>query len=208
MKKRKKRRLFIKILLLIIFIAIIGYFGKKLYIKLNTNEVSVIDKIDNYNYSLEDRDTALYKEHFNSLKDILNQDDINYENYAKEEANLYIIDLFTLDNKVNKYDDGGIDFVYPDSLDNYKLNVSNTLYKYMEDNTNKKRKQDLPEVISINDDNVTSNTFTINDVKYDGYKVELSWDYVKDMGYDSKGIVTIIKKDNLLYVVQYESKKA
>jgi hypothetical protein len=208
MKKRKKRRLFIKILLLIIFIAIIGYFGKKLYIKFNTNEVSVIDKIDNYNYSLEDRDTALYKEHFNSLKDILNQDDINYENYAKEEANLYIIDLFTLDNKVNKYDDGGIDFVYPDSLDNYKLNVSNTLYKYMEDNTNKKRKQDLPEVISINDDNVTSNTFTINDVKYNGYKVELSWDYVKDMGYDSKGIVTIIKKDNLLYVVQYESKKA
>ena len=44
---------------------------------------------------------------------------------------MFLIDLYNLDNKKNMYDVGGVIFVFPDARENYKLNVSNTLYKYM-----------------------------------------------------------------------------
>ena len=42
---------------------------------------------------------------------------------------------------------------------------------------------------------------------YEAYKVSLNWEYEKDNKYDKKGIVTLIKKDNKLYVVTYEGVK-
>ena len=46
--------------------------------------------------------------------------------------------------------------------------------------------------------------FTYNDNKYESYEITLSWDYKKDLGYDKKGKVTIIKIEDKLYVVSYE----
>ena len=49
--------------------------------------------------------------------------------------------------------------------------------------------------------------YKFNDETYEAYKVTLNWEYEKDNKYDKKGIVTLIKKDNKLFVVAYEGVK-
>ena len=61
-----------------------------------------------------------------------------------------------------------------------------------------------PIVESINIDSFENGEFTYNDNKYESYEITLSWDYKKDLGYDKKGKVTIIKIEDKLYVVSYE----
>ena len=106
------------------------------------------DTIKGYDYTLKSNATKLYEDEFKTLKANL-EGDINYDEYAVSIAKLFVIDLYTINNKINKYDTGGASFVYPDGRDNYKLNVQDTIYKYVEDNTNGKRTQNLPEVSSV-----------------------------------------------------------
>ena len=115
---------------------------------------------------------------------------------------MFVTDLYTLDNKLNKYEVGGAMFVHPDYVQNYKLNVQDTIYKYMEDNSTKSRKQALPEVVEVNITNTEKTNYKINDNSLTGYKITLEWTYKTDLGYDSKGEVTLVKVDNIYYVVQ------
>ena len=197
-----------KILLFILIIILVYSIGGIIYIYMNKKpsaepvKISNLDTIKGYNYALRSNDTALYKEVFNNLKKNLESKEINDEEYAKTLTKLFIIDLYTLNNKINKYDVGGAQFVHPDYVSNYKLNVQNTLYKYMEDNSYKNRTQELPEVASVNITNAEKTNYKIGDNSFEGYKITLEWTYVKDLEYDSKGEVTLVKIDNLYYVVQ------
>ena len=111
--------------------------------------VKKVDEIKGFNYHLEDRDTALYKKEFQNLKTNLESKEIDYEEYAKSIAKMFIIDLYTIDNKVNKYDIGSLEFVHPDAKENFELNAKDTLYKYVMDNSYNDRTQELPIVSSI-----------------------------------------------------------
>ncbi len=206
MKKRRLKKKFVLFLLLIVFVLVCFFIGRKIYIKINTFNVKVVDKIENYNYSLDDRDSQLYKSYFEQLKSVLSSDEIDYENYAVLVAKMFIIDLYTLDNKVNKYDIPSLEFVYPDSVDNFKLKVQDTIYKYILDNTDKKRTQKLPIVSSIDFSKVTKGTFKIDNKSYESYEVKLNWDYESDLGYDKEGTVTLVKQENYLYVVEFLNK--
>ena len=114
----------------------------------------------------------------------------------------FVIDLYTINNKINKYDTGGASFVYPDGRDNYKLNVQDTIYKYVEDNTNGKRTQNLPEVSSVIVKDSKKDTYKIGDNSFEAYKINLEWSYVQDLGYDKTGEIILIKKDRNIYVVE------
>ena len=92
--------------------------------------------------------------------------------------------------------------VFPDFISNYKLNVQNTLYKYLEDNSNNFREQELPEVSSVTINSIINNEYIIENQTYEGYKVNLSWDYVKDLGYDKEGEIILIIIDNNIYIVE------
>ena len=113
---------------------------------------------------------------------------------------LFIIDLYTIDNKKNMYDVGSLEYVY--DKDNFKINVQNTLYKYIEDESTRKSRT-LPIVKSINIDEKSMGTFDYNGNTYDSYIINLSWTYEKDLGYDNKGKVEIIKIEDKLYVVSF-----
>lgn len=203
MKKRYK------LLLTIIVVAIILIIGLLVFKKITKNEaksnVKVVDSIVEFSYTLDERDTSLMKENYKELKKILKEDEINYEEYSKSIAKLFIIDLYTLDNKINKYDVASLEYVYPDSVDNFKLNVEDTLYKALEDNTYGKRTTTLPIVSSIEVTSVTSDKFTLNDEEVDSYVVSLKWDYEEDLGYDNGGVVTLIKENKKVYVVEYKA---
>ncbi len=164
--------------------------------------VKVVDSIENFSYTLDDRDTELMKNTYNELKEVLNND-IDYEKYAELLAKLFVIDLFTMNNKVNRYDVGSTEYVYPDSVDNFKTNVEDTIYKTMENNSNGKRKQDLPEVKSITLEEITEDTYEIGEETYDSYVVSLSWKYVTDYGYDDTATITLIELNDQLYVTEY-----
>ena len=174
----------------------------KFYKSLNTKEIKIIDTVENFDYALEDRDTVLYKNIHRELKNNLESEEINYDEYAKEIAQLFIVDLFTLDNKLSTYDVGGVEFVYPLVLDNYKLNVEDTLYKHIE--TDSKRKQKLPIVSSIDVDDFTKGEYTIGEDTYPSFITKLNWSYEKDYGYDTYAAVTLILKDEKIYVVEYQ----
>ena len=159
------------------------------------------DTIKGYDYTLKSNATKLYEDEFKALKANL-EGDINYDEYAVSVAKLFVIDLYTINNKINKYDTGGASFVYPDGRDNYKLNVQDTIYKYVEDNTNGKRTQNLPEVSSVIIKDSKKDTYKIGDNSFEAYKINLEWSYVQDLGYDKTGEIILIKKDRNIYVVE------
>lgn len=159
------------------------------------------DTIKGYDYTLKSNATKLYEDEFKALKANL-EGDINYDEYAVSVAKLFVIDLYTINNKINKYDTGGTSFIYPDGRDNYKLNVQDTIYKYVEDNTNGKRTQNLPEVSSVIVKDSKKDTYKIGDNSFEAYKINLEWSYVQDLGYDKTGEIILIKKDKNIYVVE------
>lgn len=201
MKKKYKLGLIliaISIVLILVIAIIFLLKGDK-----KVEKTKVVDSIDNFSYTLDDRDTKLMKETYNELKDILNKDQIDYEAYAKTLAKLFVIDLFTMNNKINKYDVGSTEYVYPESVDNFKLNVEDTIYKSMEDNSDGKRKQDLPEVISVDASNIEEVEFEIKEEIEKVYEVKLTWEYEKDLGYDDNATIKLLNVDYKLYVVEY-----
>ena len=201
MKKKYKLGLILIAILIVLILVITIIFllkGDK-----KVEKTKVVDSIDNFSYTLDDRDTKLMKEKYNELKDILNKDQIDYEAYAKTLAKLFVIDLFTMNNKINKYDVGSTEYVYPESVDNFKLNVEDTIYKSMEDNSDGKRKQDLPKVISVDASNIEEVEFEIKEEIEKVYEVKLTWEYEKDLGYDDNATIKLLNVDDKLYVVEY-----
>ncbi len=201
MRKKYKLTLII-IAILIIMVAFITFFilfnGKK-----EVEKINVVDSIDEYGYTLDDRDSKLMKEIYEELKNILIKDEINYEEYAKTISKLFVIDLFTMNNKINKYDVGSTEYVYTENADNFKLNVEDTIYKSIINNSNGKRKQELPCVSSVNIESITEEVFEMNENMVDAYVIKINWKYEKDLGYDDYATIKLIKEDNKLYVVEY-----
>lgn len=204
MKKKYKYPL---LLLILVIIVIVGLILFKLFFAKDEvkNNVKVIDSIVDFSYTLDERDTKLMKDNYQELKNILKEREIDYDEYAKVLAKLFVIDLFTMDNKINKYDVACLEYVYPDNLENFKTNVEDTIYKLMEDNTYGKRTEKLSIVNNVEITNEEESTFKINEEEVPSYVVTLNWTYDKDLGYDKNATITMIKKDKKLYVVEYKA---
>ena len=198
MSKRRRKKGVLVIIGILIIACLVLYL---ILFRFGDQSSKVVDEIKKFGYTLEDRDNDLMQEKFNLLKDVLAEDEIDYLDYAEYLSELFIIDLYTLDNKLNKYDVGGCEFIHPDHQANYKLKVEDTLYRYLEENS--QRKQKLSEVVDIDAGEINKDSFTFGEVEYDSYVAELSWGYQKDLGYDNKGTVTLIRIDDKLYVAEY-----
>ena len=119
-------------------------------------------------------------------------------------SKLFIIDVFNLDNKLSSTDIGGLEFIHKDLEENFKENMGNTLYKNVEINLDGKRTQNLPIVNSIEVTDVFETKYTYKKNEYDAYLVSLTWDYKQDLGYQKSIKLTLIKDNNILYVVKGE----
>lgn len=203
MKKKYKTLLIIIVICIILIIGLLVI--KNMKNEEVKNNVKVVDSIVDFSYTLDERDTSLMKENYKELKKILKEKDINYEEYSQIIAKLFIIDLFTMDNKINKYDVGSLEYVYPETIDNFKLNIEDTIYKSIEDNTYDKRVQELPIVKSIEVIDTKTSTFKINEEELDSFIVTLNWEYEKDLGYDKEATITLIKENKKVYVVEYKA---
>ena len=210
--KKKNKNLFKnkKFWLIISSIALLYFIGGIVYINLDRDSGNVknnknVDKgisIKGFDYILYEDDIDIYKDEFKKLKKNLESSNINYTEYAESISKMFVMDLYSLEAKKNMYDVGGVQFVYPDIRDNYKLNVSNTLYKYMKDNSDGKREQDLPMVKSVSIKNEDETKYKIGEEEFDGYKINLDIEYVKDLEYDKSAEIILVKKDKYLYIVE------
>lgn len=202
-KKQDRRIIALFILIGIMLFGIVGYKGYVDFIK-DQSPTKKLITLDLYGYSLKERDTALFKSNFKDLEKVLNENPINYEEYAKLLSKLFIIDLFTLNNKVTGTDIGGLDYVHKSLRENFKENMGNTLYKNVKNNLDGKRKQTLPEVATIEATDVFETKYTYKKTEYTAYLVTLKWTYTKENNYEKSIKLTLIKDKDLLYVVKGE----
>ena len=210
--KKKNKNLFKNknFWLIICSIALLYFIGGIVYVNLDRDSGNVknnknVDKgisIKGFDYILYEDDVDIYKDEFKKLKKNLESSNINYTEYAESISKMFVMDLYSLDAKKNMYDVGGVQFVYPDIRYNYKLNVTNTLYKYMKDNSDGKREQDLPMVKSVSIKNEDETKYKIGEEEFNGYKINLDIEYVKDLEYDKSAEIILVKKDKYLYIVE------
>jgi len=206
------------ILVIVAVISIVGFLCYKV-LGNNTDNKSQetikknLNEIEGYGITLDDLDSELYKELFNNLKKNLEGKDIDYKEYAKSIAQMYIVDLYSINTKLNKYDIC-VELIWPTIAENYRTQVLDTLYTYVQDNSRGERDQNLPEVKSIDVDKIIEKKFTYDngtpkdksdDVTFDAYEIELSWTYKIKLGYDTTATVIVIKDNDKLYVAEHNS---
>lgn len=194
---------FILIILFMILIYSVGgiYYIEYVYKDNNEPVVKNLVEIEGYPYSLKSNASKLYIDEFNILKDNL-ENNYNEEEYIKSISKLYIIDLYSLKNKLNKYDIN-VDFIYPDIVSNYRLNIENTLYKYLENNSDGNRNQELPVVSNVIIDEILDEKYSLNKENVPCKKVNVTIEYENDLGYDKSGTITLVKQDKYYYIVEY-----
>lgn len=205
MKKNKKMKMKKRRVLAVILVigVLLGFFYFKTRNELQI--VTVVGQIDSYHYTLENNATRIFKKYYKELEEELEDNKIDEENYASLISKLFVIDYYTLDNKVTNKNIGGVQFIHSHLQDSFITNASNTVYKYVKNDLYGNRKQKLPEV---NDVEIKS----INEIKYEngefqdssGYEVVVSVGYVKDYDYPEEVTLTIIHEENKLVIVEVE----
>lgn len=206
-KKLNLKRIYyiVSIALLIVVILIIGI---KIYFDFFKNdEKSVqtrenLDTLELYGYTLDDEDIELYKTYFNELKEVLNEEDIDEEKYASLLVQLFVVDVYNLDNKLTSTDIGGLEFIHTDMVENFKINLGDTMYNTIESNLYGDRSQVLPVVSNVVIDSVEEYDYDYNDKSYSGYLVNASWEYEEDLGYENQASFVLIDDNNKLNIVE------
>ena len=211
-KKKGKVKSFFIILLVLIMLAGGGFAIWKFVLNKDDNPVvqtvKELDNLKDYGYALTDRDSKYFKSEFEVLKKIVNSKEINMKDYTSQVAKMFVIDLYTMSTKVNKYDIGGAEYFHVDQRNMYEQKVMDTLYYSLLDNTYGDRKQDLPEISNVEVISNVKDTYEINDEEVEAYVVTLNMSYVNDMGYDNEATIVICQEGDTVRwsVVDFQPK--
>lgn len=207
MRKKYKFGLTI-IIVLIMLVSAIGIL--KIFVKKDEQKPSstakIISNISDYGYTLDDRDTKYMKSTFKELEGILNTEEVDEKEYAQTLAKLFIIDFYTLNNKINKYDVGSLEYILSNKVEQFKTKAMDTIYFDLIDNTYKDRVQDLPEITNVEIENIEETTMELNKTEVSCYKVTAKFTYKEDLGYDKEGTIYVVKNNNKLEIALYNPK--
>lgn len=184
----------IRIIMLVV-IALIAIYAIFVAIPSKKNKDEGIENINN-KYILYKRDSSLYKENFEKLRTILETSPVDNKKYAETIVKLFVIDFYTLDNKNDNTDIGGLQYVHSNLKDNLVLNASSTMYKYI------KTTKELPKVKSITSVDTRETTYKINDKDYSAYAITINWEYDKDLGYEKQGTFIVVNDNGNLSIVE------
>lgn len=205
MKKisKKAKRTFI-IFLVIVLLALVGLLVYS-FIKSFEKPIKKVEKLDEmkeYGYYLEDDATELYKKLYNELKEVLNKKEIDEEKYASLVAQLCVSDYYNLDNKMSKDDIGCTQFILNDYKENFYLESSDTVYKYVEQNVYGDRKQKLPivkDIEVISNEKISYSYGSIND--NEAYDVKVKVTYKENLGYPEEVEIKLVHSDKKLDII-------
>ena len=206
--KRKRRKLKKKVIVLLVLIVILIclVIGLVIYMKHNEKQDNptdkkVVDKIPEYGYVLESNKSKLYQDLFKKLVDVLKEKEVDEEEYARLISQMAVADFYNLDNKTSKNDIGGTQFIREKNVDNFVLEASETVYKYVEQNLDGTRKQELPIVTNVEASNVKQEKYKYKDISDDkAYIVTIKPEYKKDLGYPKQVVVKLLHNDKKLEI--------
>lgn len=203
MKLKKK----VKVILIIAIILIVAGLGFLAYESVKPKAVktaTVENEIEEYGYTLKSTRNDRYKEAFQELKDILSKKKVDEEAYLKQISKMFIMDFYTLNDKLANTDVGGIDFVHTNAKTNFLEKAEDTVYKYVENDIYGNREQQLPEVTEVTVEKVENIEYTIGTDFTDdfAYQVEVSLKYKEDMDYPTKATLIFVHEDNKLSLVE------
>lgn len=210
MKKIPKKDLIKIIIMLLAFFTIAG-FGLYLYGRMQRKEeviniIKVANTIEKYGYTLNDNASSYYKQEFEILKEMANNETSN-EELIKQIAKLYCIDLLSLNSKINKYEVTSSQYYYSDKQAMHTQKVIDNFYNLIEDNAYDDRKQLLPEVTNVEVTDFKESTYNLSNTKVDSYEINLTITYQEDMGYDKNVQVILVAEGEKYSVVSYNSNK-
>lgn len=201
LKKSVKRIIIIAVILIIAGSSFIAYESLN---KKETKKATVVNEIKEYGYTLKSNKSEKYKEMFQELKNILSKDEVDEKAYVEQISKMFILDFYSLDDKLANTDVGGVDFLHQDAKTNFLEKSEDTIYKYVENNIYGNRNQDLPEVDNITIDNIDTVEYTIgtDNTDQEAYQVEIEWTYKKDMDYQNKATLTFVHEGKKLSLVE------
>lgn len=216
LKKKRKLKKWIKITLIILGVVIVlllVFIGYKICTKYifkdnNNKKVETVVKeeldLDNYNYYINSSASEYEKKLFDELKEVLSQEEVNDEEYAKMLAKVFVSDLFTLSSKNNSSDISSSQYVYDSYRETYKLIVKDTMYSSIQLNLSGEREQVLPTVSNIEISSVDRSSFSLDGkvIDKEAFNIKVSISYEKDLGYPINYKVVIVKNNDLLQVVK------
>lgn len=203
LKKKVKVILSLAIILIIAGLAFLAYesFRPK-----DAKTATIENEIEEYGYTLKSTRNNRYKKMFQELQTILNKNEVDEKDYLEQISKMFIIDFYTLDDKLANTDVGGIDFVHTDAKTNFLEKAEDTVYKYLESDIYGNREQVLAEVTEVTVENIENIEYTIGTDFTDdfAYQVEVSIKYKEDMDYPTKAKLIFVHEDNKLSLVEME----
>lgn len=208
-RRVKKGRVFI-LILLIVFTLVLCYFAfDKLSSKpKKANKTKEISSIKEYGYTLKENATGYYKKLFKKLNTILSKDEVNFDDYADTECQMFVADFFNLDNKISKNDVGGVEFIYAPYKEDFTKYAMDGIYKSVLSNVYGTRKQELPVVSKVTCLKVKNDMFKYGDKSdSEAYVFNFDIEYADDLEYQDKGNLTIIHSDKKLEVASMGEEK-
>lgn len=162
-------------------------------------ENATVVEIKDYGYLSKYNDSKVYQSYFNQLKLVLSADKINYDKYAELISKLFIMDFFTLKDKKTSSDIGGTEFIYDKFKDDFSLRAKNSIYAIVGNSID----DDLPVVKDVNViklNNIEKEYY--NKLDKNAYDVYLKWQYEETNDYQSEAVITIVKENNKLSIVE------
>ena len=167
-------------------------------------KATVENEIKEYGYTLKSTRNDRYKEMFQELKDILSKKNVDEKAYLEQISKMFIMDFYTLNDKLANTDVGGIDFVHANAKTNFLEKSEDTVYKYVENDIYGNRDQKLPEVTDVTIESTENIEYTIGTDFTDdnAYQVEVSLKYKEDMDYPTKATLIFVHEDNKLSLVE------
>lgn len=200
-RKRKEKRspIIILILVFIVVVFVVWYF----FFREKPIVVTVVSRIDDYNYYLDSNETRIYKKYYKELEEELEDNKVDEKKYAEIISKLFVIDFYTLTNKLTNQDIGGIQFIHSNLQNQFMTDASNTIYKYVKNNLSGSRRQKLPEVNKVEITNIEASKYENDNYQDDSsYQVSLKIGYVKDYNYPEEVTLTLIHEENKLVIVE------
>ena len=206
MKKSDIFKMFFALISLFLIFGIVFYFYGTLQRKEEPVNVSKVENnIPDYEYYINDNASPYYKDEFAKLKEILEADEIDDNAYITQLAKVFVIDLLSLNNKINKYEVTSSQYFNATKKDMFINKVVDNFYDYIEDNAYNDRKQLLPEVSEVIMNELKTTTYKMKEESIPAYEISVDVTYVSDLGYDKKVDIILTKEDNKYSVVAYNS---
>ena len=210
-KKKVGKNSSLIIILLLLLLGIIvggGYYSYHELFKTKSSAVTIVSQIDDYSYYLNSNTTRLYRKYYKLLEEELKDSKVDEKNYVTLLSQLFTIDFYTLSNKLTNKDIGGIKFVASNLKEKFQEEASSTIYKYVNNNNNQKRTQQLPEVKQATVTKIENTDYEEKEWKdSSGYIVDVQLEYVEDLGYPKEVKLTFIHEENKLVLVEITDKK-